>query len=67
VHKVKLQLKEGAVPVYVDLVMVACTSCDPILRNDLNFPPIKLTQPTTSGQYVDLLENRTGCLVRFLP
>ena len=47
VHKILFRFKEGSVPLYVGPELVACSTCDPVLKEDLNFPPIKIT--TSSG------------------
>ena len=46
VHKVQLKLKEGSVPPYIPLQLEACTTCDPVLKDDLGFGPLKITAPT---------------------
>lgn len=49
VHKVYMKFKEGSIPVFMDKELVACTTCDPVLLEDLAFGPIRLTTAASSS------------------
>ena len=45
VHKLKFKFKPGSVPAYLGLSYIGCSTCDEALKNDLQFGPIKRSNP----------------------
>ena len=45
VHKLKFKFKPGSVPAYLGLSYIGCSTCDKTLKNDLQFGPIKRSNP----------------------
>ena len=48
VHKLQLKFRPGSVPPYVGLEHIGCSTCDSTLTEDLQFRPIKSSNPNSN-------------------